>query len=362
MGSSPNYKLVAAPGGDVIAMWFHSAPCTAATYRLSGTCKYHYYAKYSVSAGTWSQPIALTDSPADLFDARISDRGDLAFLGSGWERSGTNNFTPNLTLITQGPGEASRRTQLLGAALDGNVIFDMDGQGNLLLAAQVTQNATRDIVAYRGTTSTGLGEPQVLDTRGATATLRLARAGLSGEQAVLWNQNNGIDTSTFAATAGSPNSPFSVADLGFNIGSNLTLLTLTISDAGVAQFLEVGFFARRRLTWTAATGWSTVGAAPDELYARGTAVNRNGDILLTDTDGSWGTYDGGRNVMVRSIRDNTPFVLGVRSQASGTGSAALSVTGAGFVTLLNRFDTLPTSAAPAGDGRNVVNLWGAYFK
>jgi hypothetical protein len=40
----------------------------------------------------------------------------------------------------------------------------------------------------------------------------------------------------------------------------------------------------------------------------------------------------------------------------------LSTGGVGFTDLLNRFDVLPTVAAPAGDGRAVTNLWGVYLK
>jgi hypothetical protein len=367
MGSSPAYAVTAAPGGDVVATWFHNARCTAATYRAStspfDTCKYHYFAKFSISSGTWSSPTLLTDAPGGLFQVFLNDRGDLAFLGTGWTRRDVSLWQDAIAVFSIGAGATELRSQLPGQGSMSNALMGMDDQGNLLLAAQVQQNATNDIVAYRGTASSLLGSPVTIDTRGAAASLRLAAVGRGGQQAVMWTQNNGVTSSTYAATAESATAAFSVRDLAYDIDTNTTLVVLTISDGGVAQYLEIGFFSRRKRTWSAANGWSDNDAAPpNELYAHQYAINRNGELLVVDSDGAWGSYDNQRNVMVQSIRTGTRYVLGVSSSAASIGSPVLSVGGIGFATLLNRFDVLPTPAVPAGDGRTVTNLWGAFLK
>jgi hypothetical protein len=363
MGNSPEYALKAAPGGDVVAYWYHNAPCTASTYKTTGNCRYYYYARYAVASNTWGAPTLLGDSPSGSYDMHLNDRGDVVFLGNSWVRSGASSYTTSLALFMRTAADTGFRRQLLGDQPLGDYKLAMDGGGNLLMAAEYRQNATTDVVAYRGTAASGLGTPQVLDTRGAAASLRLSKVGLNGQQVVIWTQNNGVQTTTFGATSATPTAPFTVTDLGYNINSNLTLFDLFIDDDGQSAVYEVGFFARRRINWSPVAGWSGLITMPDnELYARSSASNRRGDLLLWDTNGRWGTYDASRNVMVQSFQPAPAYVLGVSTSNAGLGRGALSMNGLGVLTLQNKFDVLPTPAQPAGDGRNVTNLWGAFFK
>jgi hypothetical protein len=121
MGSSPDYSLTAAPNGDLVALWYHNAVCTAATYRTSGTCRYYHYARYRSASNTWEAPVLLTDASNPGFDVYTNDRGDLVFFGSSWAvrferfgnstiaRAGKNNpvsFGVFGKLGKSGPGRA----------------------------------------------------------------------------------------------------------------------------------------------------------------------------------------------------------------------------------------------------------------
>ena len=364
MGSSEDYDLVVTPSGNAVAYWYHSVACTASTYRTSGSCRYYYLARFTASTGSWSAPELIGDAPSPSFTFLANDRGDIAILSTSWVRSGTTSYTNALALLMRNPGEANFRRQLLNTEPLGDRALDMDAAGNLLLAAQLQQGGTTDLAAYRGTVAAGLSAPVVLDTRGAVANLLLSKVGINGHQAILWTQNNGVSTTTFAATASTVTEAFAVTDLGFAPGSSLTLQRLFVTDLGQVRYIESGFFTRLRREWTSALGWSGTLIVPvNELHARTYATNRRGDILVTESSsGAWGTWDSERGLMVRSIETAPMYVLGFPRRA-GFATSALSMSGVGFISMQNTFDLLPTPAVPAGDGRPAVtNLWGAIFK
>jgi hypothetical protein len=264
--------------------------------------------------------------------------------------------------LLRNPGETSFRRQLLNLEPIGASQLSMDAAGNLLLAAEYQQSGTTDIVAYRGTVAAGLGTPTVVDNRGAAASLLLSRVGLNGHQAILWTQNNGTQTTTYAATASTPTETFAVSDMG--ILSNLVNQFLFVTDTGQVRYFDGN---ARRVDWSAASGWTAPTATPGLGNLSAAAANRRGDRLYVGTNwpGDWATYDAERNVMVQAFSNgsaNAAYVLGVLTNA-GFGTRALSISGAGFVSMQNNLDTLPTAAAPAGDGRpGVTNLWGALLK
>lgn len=368
MGSSPDYGLVAPPGGDVVAYWFNNAPCSSTTYNTSGTCRYYYFARYRVANGTWESPTLLTDTPSNIFSLLANDRGDLVFFGNGWVRSGASSYKTSWALFMRAAGETAFRRQLVGTEPINAANLHMDGAGNLLMAAQYQQNATTDLVAYRGTVVAGLGTPLVLDTRGAAATLEKSAIGLNGHQIVTWRQNNGVQTTVFAAVSTTANGTFTLTDLG--IGSIDGSSSLTISDSGQAYLLD--FNSSRRLGWSSGA-WSASQALPDLGFNSISeyAVNRNGDYVgiagdstFWNVPGLWVSYDANRNVFVRTPKNTTPsdgYILGLKKPA-GYNQLVLSIGGIAAVTLRNSFDVLPTIAVPAGDGRNVTNLWGAFLK
>jgi hypothetical protein len=365
--TNTDWDVAGAPGGDVLVYWFHNAACTSATYNTSGTCRYYYTARYSAARGAWDAPVLLGDSPSGNYRLRLNDRGDLLLAGNSWKRTGTSGYTTLSALFMRTATESSFRRQSLDAEpISGTFKFGLDAAGNILLGANYTQNATTDLVAYRGTVASGLGSPQVLDTRGSAASLSLVGVGLNGQQVILWNQNNGVTGSTYAATSSTATGNFSVVDLNSTIGSaNASLLRITVSDTGQAIVYDINGHRRRR--WTAAGGWLAEEAIPSSILAnenfRSYSLTRGGDMLvvsLSSDNGAWGSYDAQRNVVIRAFSP-AAYVLGVANNAGYT-ATVLSESGIAFTALQNKFDVLPTPAAPAGDGRNVTNLWGVFFK
>jgi len=365
--------LAAAPGGNLLAYWYNRAPCSGTTYSASGTCRYYYAARYLIANEAWEAPVLVGDSPAGDFDIRINDRGDVALLGTGWTRSGTSRFTEGKAAYFRAGNEAGFRRQMLNVDPLRNHQLDMDAAGNLLLAAEASQNATRDLVVYRGTVAAGLGAQQLLDTRGNAVSLQLTRVGTAGQQVVVWAQNNGVRDTNYAATAASAAEAFTVVDLGYRLNTSIGRRELTISDAGQAILFDLS--GNRRLRWTAASGWTGTERLPSNNtftggFNRRMAITRNGDILAVDfgvvSGGTWSTYDAARNVLIQAettASSGPGYVVGVnRGNAIGYVGLAVSANGVGFVALLNQFDVLPTPAAPSGDGRNVTNLWGVFFK
>ncbi len=367
------YSLTGAPGGDMVALWHHNAACSAATYSTSGTCRYYYYARYRLATGLWEAPVLLTDTPS--FDLKVltNDRGDLVFFGSSWVRSGTNSSTAAWASFMRSPGEATVRRQLLNAEPISVPQLGMDAAGNLLMAAQYQQNATTDLAAYRGTVASGLGTPQFLDTRGSQVTLQHMAVGLNGQQIITWTQNNGVKNTTYVATSATAGGAFTLTDLDMLNSSNVSWQRLVVSDQGEAIYYDL--LPLKRSRWTASGGWiireSMPAALPFSSISGGDefALNRNGDLLVWSIRFSdWGrstTYDASRNVVIlakpTSRSPGPGWVLGLPASA-GYGQMVLSVNGVGFTDLLNKFDVLPTVAAPAGDGRAVDNLWGVFLK
>ena len=374
MGSSEDYDLVVTPGGNAVAYWYHSAACTASTYRTSGSCRYYYLARFTASSGTWGAPELIADAANPGFTLLANDRGDIALLGTSWVRSGTTGSTNALAVFMRDPGETSFRRQLLNAQTLGSTRLGLDGAGNLLLAAEVQQGGTTDVAAYRGTVVAGLGSPQILDARGATASLDVAAVGLGGIQAVVWTQNNGVKNTTYAAVSSTATGSFSVTDLDF-VGGSTSYRVLTPTDGGAVLLYNMQGDRSRRQDWSATAGWSASVSMPDGIntnrnfYTFG--MTRAGDMLFAETigccsNGGSGTYDASRNVLVSTLPTATAapgYILGFSKSGMGYGSALLSRSGVGFVTLQNTRDVLPTPAIPAGDGRpGVTNLWGAIFK
>ena len=372
MGSQPNYNVIVAPGGNALAYWYHNAPCTANTYSTSGSCHYYYMARYIASSNSWGAPELITDAPSPAFIATINDRGDIALMGHGWIRSGAASYATVPALFMRNATEATFRRQLLNAVPLNAWMLDLDAASNLLVAAEAKQNATTDLVAYRGTVDAGMGAQQVLDTRGASATLTAAKVGQHGQQVVVWRQNNGVATAVWAATSSAPLDLFVTQELGELPIFGETILT--VADGGAAQLMNRYYGWRQG--WQGGQWQSLSDLPPNSPTSAflGCAHARNGNFLCiannvfgeSDT-GRWSTYDASRNVMVQAPVTSSPspgYVLGVNTTNRGVGyeSPLLSVSGIGATNLWNKYDVLPNPASVAGDGRNVTNLWGTFLK
>ena len=358
-----NYRfdLAGSPNGNAVAIWGYTAPCTANTYRTrAGDCQYVYTARYLASTGSWEAPVNAGGFPGDPKNLQINNRGDVAFAATGGvPTTSYPYFTSQSAVAWRAVTSAGFTTQLLQGPIS-TYALEMDNSGNLLVGAALTQNATTDAAAYRGNLTAGMGAATVLDTRGSAVSAVRTFVGSNGQQLVLWSQNNGTRTSLYAATSANDVDALAIRDLGITNWDYLHTL-----DNG--QLLLVDYGSLRRYRWTAGT-WSAAETIVNWTSGLNGSVRcnvaRNGDGICVESTGLYYTYDSARNVLVQRRTTTSPgagYVLGV-SNSLGFATPILSTSGVAFVSSRNQRDVLPTPAAPAGDGRNVVNLWGFYLK
>lgn len=363
-----SFDVAMSPNGNAVARWINFEPCTANTYypgALSSGCRFLYTARFMAASGSWESPVRVTDIPStSYFAMNINDAGDVSLLVPGWVRSGTSGYTAAPTVAWRANGVAAYQSRVFGDVALGKVILSEDAAGNLLLAAEASQNATTDLVVYRGTMAAGFGAQQILDTRGPAAGLLGANVGLNGQQIVLWSQNNGTAASVFAATSGTATGTFSVADLAVTPPSSGAYTAISIDDAGNALWLDSTRAYRMR--WTSGA-WAAKEALPADFpnSAWGCTSARTGDAAClrgSYPSGQWASYDATGNAMVQSTSPAS-YILGVQTgNSSSYGTPTLSISGIAISLLLAPYDTLPTPALPNGDGRNVNNLWGFFLK
>lgn len=369
--SNFNFRVAVSAGGNAAAQWYRTAPCTTSTYRTTGTCQYMLVARYLASSQQWEPPVEIGDFPDADFELRINDAGDVAMLGDGWVRAGASGFALRKAVVWRAAAAASFRRQLLGDGNLGATGFGLDEGGRMLVAAEIAQNSTTDIVAFRGTQAGGFGAATVLDQRSNAATLDVMDVGRNGQQIVTWRQNDGTSTRRFAATAGAPDAPWAVADFAPMVVTLTDKVMLVVGDDGVGHFHDL--YNRKSWRWQSGA-WSSERALPTTASLGNDwdcAMARSGDVLCTMTGGfnqrgRWNTYDATRNVMVRATGSASPedFVLGVDTinRSAGYARPLLSVSGFGFHWLVNGYDTLPSATAPAGDARAISNLWGVFLR
>jgi len=373
--TSSNYRFgtASAPNGNAVVYWFSSEACTASTYRTNSTsCRVLYTARFLQSSGNWEAPVRTASAPSEATTAVINNRGDIALSIPGWVRSGATSYASRKAIATRPVADAVFNVRTFTDAGLGESDFGMDEAGNLLFAAEASQNNTVDMLAWRGTVDGGFGAPQLLDTRGAAVTLRGLAVGRNGQQIVLWSQNNGTASVVYAAATSTTTAGFVVTDLG-----SLPLFgksVLTIADSGDAMVVNRYYGWRVRwLTgvWEAKT--SLPSNTPGSTFLE-CAHARNGNFLCVASDafgegdtGRWTTYDANLNLMIQTATTVSPsagYVLGLNliNRSAGFGVPVLSVSGIGNLALFNEYDALPTPAAPAGDRRSVNNLWSTFLK
>ncbi|NRF71214.1 hypothetical protein HLB44_29895 [Aquincola sp. S2] len=364
-------RLAVAPNGDAVVVWRASAACNATTYKTSGSCNYLHFARYSSATGSWGGVVRGPDSPADPGSIVLSSRGDLAFLMTGWTRRGTSLHDAHETVAWQASGSATIRQRLFSDVRLSKLTLAIDGAGDWILAAEASQNATKDIVVYRGT-SASVGPQEVLDTRGAEAGLGSVARGLRGETLVIWRQNNGTRPANYAASSATSQGPFQVQELAFRLTGGLTKAVVT--DYGAMYAYE---FSTRQVQRMSEGVWSSVEALPTSL-ADGASYNntftRNGQLLTVKDfqgfchKGLWSAYDPEFAGMVRPMNSSggsDNWVLKFNTCTKGIGEQAplVSTSGVGLQLMRNSFDTLPSPAEPNGDLRTGIrNLWGVFFR
>jgi len=370
-------RLAVAPAGHAAVLFTRRAPCTASTYSTNGTCTYRYVARFLADGAGWEAPVLAGDAPgatsASDVTLRINDAGDVAFIGTGWVRAGTGNFSARLGTWRRARGAAGFTVQNLNeTTLDrATARLGLDGSGRALVVAEAAQNGTTDIVAYRGDMTAGFGAQSVLDTLGNSASLVAMAVGRNGHQSVVWTQNNGVQSRYFAATSDTATGAWQVADLTAVV-TTLDKRALAMSDGGTATFHDI---YRRKMwrrnaggAWSAEISLPAQAVVPDMTWI--CAVARDGNLLCTQTGtsdtGRWTTYDAANNVVIKEAASAVPadYMLGVSgvNRSVGFSSPLLAPNGIGFTSLRNGYDTLPSPALPAGQSRSVSNLWGVFLK
>lgn len=371
-------RLAVAPSGHAAVLFTRRAPCTAATYSTSGTCVYRYVSRFLADGTGWEAPVLAGDAPgatsASDVTLRINDAGDIVFIGTGWVRAGTGTFSARLGTWRRARSAAGFTVQNVAeTTLDrATARLGLDGNGQMLLVAEAAQNATTDIVAYRGDMTAGFGAQAVLDNLGNAASLVGMAVGRNGHQAVIWVQGNGVQSRYFAANSETAAGAWLVSDLALVV-TTLDKRVLVVSDTGTATFHDL--FRRKVWRRVAAGTWSGEVSLPADAVVPNNdwdcAVARNGDTLCTKTggfnqNGNWSTYDAANNVLVKAPASSSAadYVLGVDTINRGIGYSfpLLAGNGIGFMSLRNGFDVLPTEALPAGQSRAVSNLWGVYLR
>jgi hypothetical protein len=367
-GSAYYFGVASAPNGSAVAMWAAEAPCTSTTYRTTGTCRYVFSSSYSTSTGTWEVPLLVGSTPSLLFgQPKINNAGDIAVSIAGWDRPNpAAAYVNKITVATKAAANPGFQQQFLPDGLR-DWDYGLDSAGNLIAAGNFTQNATTDIVAYRGNVTSGFGAQEILDARGAAADFKSITMGLNGQTSVVWTQSNGVSTTNFAAVAPSAAGAFVVTDIDATRWDRSV-----VTDDGVVILYEREFYLVRK--WSAGA-WLAAQNMPSGFVKgvggfRTDAIARNGDVITTGFGGSgkWYSYAADKNLMVQSPGASTApsadYLFGFSTDGGflGGNSLVLSVSGVGSMLFLNKYDVLPTIAAPSGDSRTINNLWGAYLK
>lgn len=367
VASSEPYRVVAAPGGDMLATWISRQPCTSSSYNTSGNCLYRYAARFVAANNTWEAPIQVASTRSTtLGNVMLNDQGDMLVEVTGWTKVSGSLADTDATVTWKGRADSSFRQQNITGTNLGTRRQFLDGDGNLLLVGQASQNATTDIVAYRGTVTGGIGNQEIIDTRGAAATFRDAWMGRRGHVVVMWNQNNGTADTRYAATLDRAGDAWTLAQLNIaNEGTSPRYAA--VNDDGSFTLYSNGLrLIRRSGIWGNYARFSDWGFW-NEYYAD-FAMSRNGNMLVVKNgnllkNNGWASFDGNAGAVVQPFPTDATgpgYLLGVKSELAG--HAYLSQSGVGFFLSINTFDVLPTAAVPSGDKRTVDNLWGFYFK
>lgn len=354
------YSVAVAPNGKAVVAWGRREACGATDIQSFSTCRFVYTAELDPSTGNWSAPTRVANVPSyAVRDLSITSSGHIQVGVSGWDRTISGN--PERFAVTWKAAGASGYQQALLPNADvqssaPNV--HLSEAGNLVVIQQAYQNATKEIAAYRGNVTTGLGAQEVIDTRGAAATLQSSHSGSNGQVVVLWEQNNGTISTKWAATLDAAASSWQVQDLAIPQPQYFSSpIKATVTDGGDFVWYSMGRCAVMRRT---SGVWSAEQALPKEIcgvYIYAPAISRSGHLLLTDKYGHWATYDGvGRAV----IKAPDAFILGVQNDLGG--GTLLSESGLGGFIAIEKYDVLPSVAVPSGDARTISNLWGFYMK
>lgn len=361
-------RVAISPLGHAVVTWLTEGRCDATTYRSSGTCRFLHAAHRLSGQDQWSPPVLVTSTPSDPARVLINDRGDIAIRLAGWVRSGTSSYASREAVALRPAGANAFAVQTQADVQLEAGDLGMDAQGRLVLAGAREQNSTTDIVAFRGSVAVGLGSQEILDQRGAKAEFKSLAVGLPGQTLVLWTQSNGIETKLFGA-ASRPEMPFVAAELGSRDFGSYEFSTLAVAN-DLGELIANDFNRRELWRWTNGV-WSSPERVVSDWPNHGFEdrwFDRNGNMLAVHTSGfgrcitgAWHSYDAFRNQLIKPLSTELPmdFITGINlcNKASGLYKPRLAASGKGAILMLNGYDVLPNPEAPAGDRRNIRNLW-----
>ena len=371
------FALSVSPKGNALAVWIHQEPCKDDAYTTGSHCGYLYGSRYLASTRAWEAPVAFASTPGNRLQARINDAGDMAVLYDGWLpdtggypmhpsvvwRAGADKTTSNQVFpaLSRDSGPASR--------------LGLDSAGRITLAGPAAQNGTIDIVAYRATvTAARFGAQRILDRRGSEATFSRLAVGIGGQVGVSWTQDNGSETTRYAAVLPASGGAWRVSEIGSTRNSySIDSHALIATDSGDVVWQDFERCISRR--WSKGR-WGAIISLPNACGGASYiqfASNRDADYLALRTDsytpGAWAAYVAERNTMSRTFtasKSGAGYVLGVDSEAAFSSTAQsihLARNGTAVIVMKAALDALPTAGSRNGDGRPaVVNLWGLYLK
>lgn len=388
--------LTVAPGGKAYLSWQDLDACVDGTLgKPTQKCYYTYGTQFDPERDAWSKPARLSDNDTahGFTHPVINDRGDVAILVNGWERASPGSLLRHIpaVLYRSAQGKTFKRqmlADLAGDGLTGSMIgsreftVGLDGEGHLIVLGSVAQNATADIVMARGTVERGLGAQEIIDRRSSAARLDLNNNPTysidpAGRVAVSWWQNNGTANSRFVGiTEAAPGAKVAVYDVGWWMTGINAGNAVVATASGDVLLYNLGACEFRR--WTAARGMSPLQNLPENCMRFGferswIGYSRNGDYLTvsqaSDDRNSWALYDAARNAFAETLGGPSPgrdYLFGSKDTAlqfgGGSGGLLLSRGGIGAFVANLPYDTLPSAAEPAGDGRpSVLNLWALYL-
>jgi hypothetical protein len=371
---------VAPNGRALILATGNGGGCPGSTADTSTSCRF--VAVLDPVQRTWSPwdvvaPLA-ESLRGDILSVALNDRGDVALY---FPSSAVPD--PVARVYWRSASEVGFRVLNITGQPFGPQLGELtlDDAGGLVLATQVVQGGTTDIVVWRGSVAAGFAGPAVADTRASPATLRALRTGRSGRSFLLWTQDNGSGTSLYASRFDAAATSVQAQDMG-----SALLAALPQQPAGAVGDDDVLIVPRyisdirNPMTTCAMLRWPFAGAAslldapaPCNLPQNAStdwASERGGNVLSHGLAFNWATYDAALNRQVDASIDTSAvasgpgYAIGVRRPPSiGSSKVALSRSGIGLLVLTANLDVWPTPATPNGDGRpTVANLWATYFK
>lgn len=373
---SPSYNrtsLDLSPNGNGLATWVYEAPCTTTAYSTftGSNCRYIGYATYSASTGVWSTAAGGPSTPSSTYPVGFTNNaGDIAVLFNSWERSGTTSYTNFQGVAWLPAGQVTMQVKtFVGLGIYEKSVLTLDGSGNMLVAAQIAQNSTNDVVGYKGSQGAGFGTQVLIDQRGSAAELLSAATSSSGKSVIAYRQNNGvISNAIFIATLGPADINWSVVDVGA-AASTTSDWIVSVSDLSVGRLMRI---YSGQLFSDASGSWRSIviPTLTNNISFGNITYNRNGDFVATDSQyslGRWVSFDARRNVYTQAsipssaTGSNIGFIYGFAGGGTSwtSNKIALSGSGQGLIATYGQYDTFPTAQVPFGDGRSgVKSLWG----